>query len=255
MYIYNESEIEIMREGGKKLAQIMIDLENFAVAGITVADIDTKALELIAAAGAEPATVGYTPSGASYPFPSAVCVSINDEVAHGISTDNPRALEEGDIVSADIVIKYRGMFVDVCRSWGIGDLPAKRQKLVEAARKTTNEAIAVALPGNTTDDIGLAAFQTAKQHGFQTVRELGGHGVGKEIHMEPFVPNFPGSGFKTPLRPGMILAIEPIINAGDWRVSLHENDYLFYTSDGSDSAQFEETVLITENGPEILTKL
>ncbi len=211
---YSKEEIAILREGGKRLEMIMRDLEDFVRVGTVVADIDKKALELIKSYEAEPATVGYQPRGASFPFPSAVCISINDGIAHGISTDNPRVIQSGDVVSADIVIKYKGLFVDTCRTWGIGRLSPKDQELIAAAREVTDNAIKAALPGNTVNDIGAAAERTAKEYGFQTVKELGGHGVGRKIHDKPFIPSFEGSGYNDSILEGMVLAIEPIINEG-----------------------------------------
>ena len=252
---YSKEEIEILREGGKRLEQIMRDLESFVKVGTVVADIDKKCLELIAEAEAEPATVGYSPQGAPFPFPSAVCISINDGIAHGISTNNQRIIESGDIVSADVVIKYKGLFVDTCRSWGVGEISEEDKLLLLAARKTTDNAVGQALVGNTTNDIGVVAEETAKKYNFQTVKELGGHGVGRKIHDHPFIPSFGNSGYSDSIKEGMVLAIEPIVNAGSWEMKDGDDGYLYVTKDGKKSAQFEETVLITKDGPEVLTKL
>jgi methionyl aminopeptidase len=252
---YNEEEIEILREGGRRLEQIMRDLESFVVVGTVVADIDKKCLELIASSDAKPATVGYKPRGAPFPFPSSVCVSINNGIAHGISTNNQRIIESGDIVSADVVIQYKGLFVDTCRSWGVGEMSEQDKLLITAARKTTNAAVKKAVLGNTTNDIGKASEETAKKYNFQTVKELGGHGVGRKIHDHPFIPSFANSGYNDKLKEGMLLAIEPIVNAGSWEMMDGDDGYLYVTKDGKKSAQFEETVLITKDGPEILTKI
>ncbi len=252
---YSKQEIDILRAGGKKLAGIMNELEKFIQAGIKVAEIDLKTLELIKDAKTKPATVGYRPQGASYPFPSAACVSINDEVAHGISTNNQRIIQSGDIVSVDVVIQYKNLFVDVCRTYGIGNLSKKNKKLIVAARKVTDEAIKKAVLGNRVNDIGKKAAQIAKKYGFVTVRELGGHGVGRKIHSKPFIPNFNAIEFQDEIKEGMVLAIEPIIAEKDWRIKLAVDDYLYQTVDGGMSAQFEETILVTKNGPEILTKV
>lgn len=254
MYTYTAEELDILRTGGRVLAGIMRDLQPSVVPGATVHDIEMRARELIKDAGAESGTIGYKPQGAAYPFPAAACVSVNDEVAHGISYENMRTLEEGDVVSVDIIIKYQGMFLDICRTWGAGELSEQDKELVAAARKSTDAAIAEARVGNTVDDIGRAAQETAARYGCQTVRELGGHGVGKKIHMGPFVPNFAGSGFRDKLKPGMILAIEPILARGGWEIDLGDDQWVFRTRDGSRSAQFEETVLVTDGGPEILTR-
>ncbi len=253
--MYSSEEIKILREGGRRLSLIMNELKDFVDEGVVVNDIDLKSLELIEKYGAEAATVGYQPKGASFPFPSSVCISINDGIAHGISTNNFRKLKDGDIVSADIVIKFDGLFVDICRTWGVGRISEKNKKLIKAARETTDAAIREARPGKTVDDIGRAAEKTAKKYGFQTVKELGGHGVGRKIHDKPFIPSFANSGFDDLIFEGQVLAIEPIVNEGSWKMKNGGDGYLYVTVDGKNSAQFEETVLITKDGPEILTKI
>lgn len=252
---YSKKEIEILREGGKRLQKIMMDLGKFIKVGTVVGDIDKKCLELIKQSGSLPATVGYSPSGSPFPFPSSVCVSINNGIAHGISTNSTRIIKDGDIVSCDVVIKYEGLFVDTCRTWGIGELLEKDKKLIKIARKMTDEAIKKAIIGNTTDDIGKRAHEVAKENGFETVKELGGHGVGRKIHDIPFIPSYGGSGYSDKLKEGMVLAVEPIINEGSWEMEDGGDGYLYITKDGKNSAQFEETILITKNGAEILTKL
>jgi methionyl aminopeptidase len=192
----------------------MKELEKFVQVGTIVSDIDKKCLELIKEMESFPATVGYTPKGAPFPFPSSVCVSINNGIAHGISTNNPRIIKDGDIVSLDVVIKYKNLFVDTCRTYGVGNMSEKNKLLILASRKTTDEAIKKALIGNTTDDIGTAAQKTARKYNFETVRELGGHGVGRKIHDFPFIPSFGDSGYADKIVEGMVLAVEPIINEG-----------------------------------------
>ncbi|MFW0871126.1 MAG: type I methionyl aminopeptidase [Patescibacteria group bacterium] len=251
---YTKEEIIRLREGGKALAQLMRTLGEYIMPGISVHDIEMKVRELIADCGGESATIGYSIPESPYPFPSAACISINDGVVHGIAYKNQYVLQEGDVVSVDVVMKYQGIFVDICRTWGAGKLSKENQALIKAARDTTDAAIRAAQVGNTVDDIGKAAEKTAQLHGFNTVRELGGHGVGKKIHMLPFIPNFAQSGFKDKIKEGMVLAIEPIVTAGDWRVKLDGDGWLFSTRDGSNTAQFEETVLVTKAGPEILTQ-
>lgn len=250
---YSQKELETLRAGGQKLSWIMRQVGDYLTAGLTVHDLEMKTRELIHHVGAQSGTIGYKPSGATYPFPAAACISINDEVAHGIACNSDRIICEGDIVSIDVIIKYQGLFIDICRSYGVGKLSSEYERVLQAARQSTNKAIAQAVIGNTVDDIGRAAEQTAADYGCQTVRELGGHGVGKKIHMGPFIPNFAGSGFNDKIVEGAVLAIEPIISAGDWRIVMGDDEWVFRTKDGSVSAQFEETVLITKQGPEILT--
>ena len=253
-YHYTDKERALLREGGVALGKIMQQVGEYLKVALRVHDVEMKVRELIAECGGESATVGYSIPDAPYPFPSAACVSINDGTVHGIAYENMRIIQDGDVVSVDVVMKYQGVYVDICRTWGVGTVSAKNQELIQAARAVTDAAIAQALPGNTVDDIGRAAQEAAGEYGFDTVRELGGHGVGKKIHMAPFIPNFANSGFRDKIEPGMVLAIEPIVTRGGWRVRLEEDGWLFSTQDGSITAQFEETVLITEDGHEILTQ-
>jgi methionyl aminopeptidase len=149
------------------------------------------------------------------PFPSAVCTSVNDEIVHGISKDNQRKLKNGDIVSLDIVMGYKGLFVDICRTFPVGEISNEDKNLIAAAREVTNAAITTAEIGKTVDDIGRIAEDTAKEFGFDTVKELGGHGVGRQIHMEPFIPSAPDLGVpNVRIKEGMVLAIEPVVSAG-----------------------------------------
>ncbi len=254
--MYSQKEIEILREGGKKLAWILSELKNFLRVGLEVGEIENKSLSLIKEVGAKPATVGYTPAGASYPFPSSVCTSINDGVAHGISKNNRYRLKDGDVVSLDIVIQYKGLFMDICRTYGVGKVKEEDLKLIATAEEVTSEAIKNAIVDNTTEDIGQAAEKTARVYGFDTVKELGGHGVGKKIHDKPFIPNAKNLGVPiVKIKEGMVLAVEPIVTAGKWKIKTAADDYLFLTSDGKKTAQFEDTILVTKDGPEILTKL
>ncbi len=252
-HVYSQQEIESIREGGKKLSQIMKDLGNFLYVGMTVHEIEMKARELIIAVGASSATIGYKTEGAKTAFPSAACVSVNEEVAHGIAFESKKIIRSGDVVSIDIVIKYQGVFVDICRTYGVGALSPDSQRLIATARAVTDAAIAMAVAGNTVNDIGIAAESTAKENNCSTIKELGGHGVGKKIHMAPFVPNFAHSGYKDPVVAGMVLAIEPIVSLGDWRIDLGSDGWVFTTRDQARTAQFEETVIVTEDGQEIVT--
>lgn len=251
---YTTEEIEIMKEGGEKLSWILSQLGNTLESGMTHHDIEMKCRELITEVGAESGTIGYQTRKEDPPFPAATCISVNSHVAHGIGYENQTVIEEGDLVSLDVIIIWKGMFVDICRSYLVGESTPERKKLLQCSRESTNAAIKAAVIGNTTDDIGRAAEKVAKSYGFDTVKELGGHGVGKEIHMDPFVPSFAGSGYATKLEEGMILAIEPIVTAGGWKIELLDDGWTFQTKDGSDTSQFEETVVITEDGPLIVTQ-
>lgn len=243
-----------MKEGGEKLAWVMKHLQKILQPGVTQHEIEMESRRLIEEVGATSGTIGYQTKKSDPPFPCATCISVNNHVAHGIGYMNNSVINEGDLISLDIIIVWKGMFVDNCRSYLVGEATPERKKLLECSREATQAAIGAAVLGNTTDDIGRAAEKVARSYGFQTVKELGGHGVGEQIHMEPFVPSFAGSGYATPLKEGMILAIEPIISAGDWRINMLDDGWTFETRDGSDASQFEETVVITKDGPLILTQ-
>lgn len=252
---YSKQEIALLREGGRRLALIMQELEPKVVSGIIVHDIELAARHLLHMHDCQSATIGYRMDRHQTPFPSAACVSVNDEVVHVSAYNNSRVLEEGDVVSVDMVVTYQGMFVDICRSWAVGALSFEDQELLRVARLTTDQAITQAVVGNTVDDIGRRSQEVAARYQMTTARELGGHGVGKKIHMAPFIPNFGGSGFRDKIRAGMVLAIEPIVCLGDWRVQEDVDGWRCTTVDGNKAAQFEETVLVTEDGPEILTQV
>ena len=249
---YTDYELVIMREGGSRLVWIMQQLKGFLRVGLVVDQIESECERLIQIVGAESATKGYK-SDAPTPFPSVICVSINDDVVHGIARDNGYVLKDDDLVSLDVVIKYKGMHVDICRTFVVGEASEPSHKIISASKAVTMAAIHAACVDNTTDDIGRAAERTAHIRGYEVVRDLGGHGVGKELHMGPFVPNFAGSGYKDKLHEGMVLAIEPIITTGNGKVHIREDHWTFRTNDGARTAQYEETVLLTEDGPEILT--
>lgn len=253
---YSDKEILILREGGGRLAWIMQELGKFLKKDLIVDEIEKKALYLIKKVDAKPATVNYTPFGAFYPFPSAVCTSINDGVAHGISVNNKYKLKEGDIISLDIVIQYKGLYVDICRTYGIGKLKKQDLKLIKVAREVTNKAISQVRIGKNTENVGKIAEKTARKYNFDTVKILGGHAVGRKIHDKPFIPNAPNLGIPViEFKKNMVLAIEPIVVAGKPEIKLDKNKYLYLTKDGKNSAQFEETILLTKNGPEILTTI
>ena len=252
--IHNQEEIEIMTEGGQKLAEVMLGLKNFLQVGVTYHEIEMETRRLIQEIGATSGTIGYQTQKSDPPFPCATCISVNNQVAHGIGYKNKTLVQEGDLVSLDVIIVWKGMFIDNCRSYIVGESTTERERLVQCSYESTRAAIKAAVIGNTTNDIGVAAERVATSYGFKTVKELGGHGVGENIHMDPFVPSFGGSGYATPLEEGMILAIEPIVSAGDWRIKLLDDGWTFVTKDGSDTSQFEETVLITKDGPVSLTK-
>jgi methionyl aminopeptidase len=253
--MYTLAEIEIIREGGKRLAEIMSSLSKKIEPGVSTGDINGCAERLIREGTDLPAFLGYTPHGAHRPFPAALCISINEEVVHGIPNEHPRLLRHGDIVTIDCGLVHKGLVSDMALTVPVGKVDVIAAKLINAAREALSVAIDAARPGNTTGSIGALVEAVAKRYGFSTPHDLGGHGVGRSVHEEPFIPNFGKPGKGDNLLPGMILAIEPIVCEGRGEILLKEDGYTYVTKDGKRSAQFEHTVLVTEAGPEILTTI
>ena len=249
----SQNEIEILREGGKRHAEILRALALMVRPGISTLALEEEARKLIEEKGDRAAFLGYKPSGAKRPFPAALCVSINEEIVHGIPNENERIIQEGDIVSLDLGLTHNGLITDSAVTVGAGNLDEKSQELIRAAKEALGAGIAAAQPGNHVGDIGAAVQQVAQKTGFSLAENLAGHGVGHRVHEEPFVPNMgePGEGEK--LVPGMVIAIEPMLNLGSGAIKNTSDGYTIVTRDGSRSAHFEHTVAITEKGNIILT--
>lgn len=250
----SKEELEGMRRAGAVLSRILDELEAMVAPGVSTEDLDDEAMRLAEEFGAEPVLLGYHPEFAPRPYPAAICTSVNDIIVHGIPNESPIILKEGDIIGIDVTIAVGGMVVDSARTVPVGKIDAASQKLIDVTREARRRGIEAAVPGNTIGDIGHAIESYVKPFGYGIVEELSGHGVGYAVHEEPFVPNVgrPGKGEK--IVPGMALAIEPMLNAGSRHVVFDEEDgYTVRTKDGSRSAHFEHTVIITESGPEIVT--
>lgn len=253
-YLKTEKEIEILREGGKRLAQILRTVANAAKPGVSTRELNDLAEKLAREGGDEPSFLGYRPRGAPRPYPAGLCVSVNDEAVHGVPNEESRLLEKGDIVSLDMGLIHEGLFTDTAVTVGVGRPDRSARKLIRATKKTLDIAIDKAKPGNKVGEIGFVIEEYVKSKGFVPADGLGGHGVGHRIHEEPFVPNIGPRNKGHELKAGMVLAIEPIINEGTPEVYLANDGYTYKTVDGKRSAQFEHTVLITKDKPEILTK-
>ncbi|QQR49887.1 type I methionyl aminopeptidase [Candidatus Nomurabacteria bacterium] len=251
--IKTDKEIAILREGGKRLAWILDMVAKKIVPGITTGELDSYAKLLIHEGGDTAAFLGYTPDGANYPYPAALCTSINDEVVHGIPTN--RKLKKGDIVSIDLGLKHDGMFTDHARTIAVGKPTKQLQKLLSTTEEALMIGIQAARGGSTVGDVGAAIEAYVKPYGYGIVRELAGHGVGRAIHEDPYVPNFGKAGKGERLVPGMVIAIEPMLNLGSKEVVFEDDGYTVKTRDGKQSAHFEHTILITKGEPEILTSL
>lgn len=250
--IKTKKEIEILREGGKRLGAVLSAVASMIAPGVTTKELDEYAESLIRKAGDTPAFLDYQPHGADYPFPASLCVSVNNEIVHGIPYKS-RVLKEGDIVSIDLGLNHKGKFTDMAMTVPVGKITKADQELLRATKEALMVGIQEAEAGKRTGDIGHAIEKfVAKRYGI--VRELSGHGVGREIHEDPYIPNFGKKGTGELLVPGMVVAIEPMLNMGTDDIMLDKDQWTIKTADGKRSAHFEHTILITENGPEILTE-
>ncbi len=254
MILSSDRQKEDLIEGGKRLASVLESLRGKVAPGVTAEALDDLAEELIRAGGDEPCFLGYTPEGAPRPYPATLCVSINDEVVHGIPNESVKTLKEGDIVGLDLGLSHNRIIVDAAITVPVGKVDEEAQKLLAATEKALAAGIKAVAPGKYVGDISNAIQKEIEGAGFTVVKELGGHGVGEMVHEEPFVPNFgrPGSGEE--LTEGMVLALEPISTAGKAAVVLAPDGYTYRTKDGSRSAHFEHTVLIEKGGARIITK-
>lgn len=248
------AEIEVLRQAGGILGRILKEVSKSAVPGMSTLDLDDLAQTLAEQYGVEPVLLGYHPTFAPVPYPAATCISVNNVVQHGIPKPDV-VLEEGDIVNIDMSIGLQGMIVDSGITVPVGQIDKEAQKLIDVTREARAIGIKQAVPGNHIGDISHAIQTFVESKGFSVVEDLCGHGVGYSVHEEPTIPNFgrPGTGPK--IEVGHVYAIEPIVNVGKKDVLFDDegDGYTVYTKDGSWSAQFEHTVAITENGPEILT--
>ena len=246
--IYNENEIEIMRRGGKILAEIMEGLKKEVRPGVTTNYLNKVAKDLVLSYGGEPSFLGYDG------YPAALCTSVNEEIVHAVPSE--RELKEGDILSLDLGIRFEGYCTDVAITMPIGKVDKKTKKLIDVTEKSLELGIKQAKAGNHLGDIGSAIQNYAEKNGFNVIRELVGHGVGKKVHEEPQIPNYgPSAGLGIKLKAGMVLALEPMLCVGDWRIKKCEDGFGYKTADNSLSCHFEHTIAITKKGPQILTEL
>jgi methionyl aminopeptidase len=239
-------EIELMRRGGHILGELMDHLRGSVKAGMSTLEIDEDVEAFIARHGALPAFKGYRG------FPACVCVSINEEIVHGIPSAH-RRLKEGDIVGLDLGCIVEGYYADCAFTMAIGDVPPAVQRLLEVTRQSLELAIEQCQPGRRLSDVSHAVQQHVEANGFGVVRAFVGHGIGRALHEDPQVPNFGEPGRGPQLRPGMVLAIEPMVTMGSWDVRILDDGWTAVTADGSLAAHFEHTVAITDVGPTVLT--
>jgi methionyl aminopeptidase len=243
----NAREIDGIRRSGRLLARALAALAAETREGATTRDLDAFVRSYLAARGARPSFLGYLG------FPAAVCISVNEEVIHGIP--GPRRLRDGDLVGLDLGVELDGYYSDSAVTVAVGRATGERVRLAATTRECLGRALAAARPGNRVSDISRAVFDHAVTNGYGVVREYCGHGVGFSPHEDPQVPNYVGGGPNPRLKEGMVLAVEPMINAGTGDIELAEDGWTVVTADGADSAHFEHTVAITRSGMEILTRL
>ena len=244
--IKSEKEIELMREAGRILAIVHEELEKFIRPGISTLDIDKKGYEIIKSYGCIPSFLNYNG------YPASICVSVNDEVVHGIPRKD-RILLEGDIVSLDAGVIYKGYHSDAARTWAVGEVSKEAKKLMEVTEQSFFEGMKYAKAGHHLFEISAAIENYVVANGFSCVRDLVGHGIGKELHEDPQIPNFRQRRRGPKLVPGMTLAIEPMVNVGKPHVCWLDDEWTVVTEDESLSAHYENTVLITDGEPELLS--
>jgi methionyl aminopeptidase len=253
--IKTKAEIETLAEGGRHLAAVIEAVVKEAKPGVSSASLDRLANKLIGEMGDQPSFLGYKSRRDKRPFPAAICVSVNDEVVHSPPSAQ-KILQSGDLTGIDIGLIHDGLFLDSAVTIAVG---GKTDQLSEKLLRVTKEALIVGIkaarPGNTTGDIGFAIEQFVKPYKYGIVRELAGHGVGYAVHEDPFIPNYGKKGDGPVLKPGMVIAIEPMFNAGGDAILLDKDGFTYRTADGKRSAHFEHTVLITDGEAEILTKI
>ena len=249
--IKTDKEIQSMRAGGKIHARILRMVCARVVPGVSTGELDQYAEDLCKEFNCKPAFKGYQPAGQYSPFPATLCTSINDEIVHGIPSGD-RILQDGNVVSIDLGIEYEQVFLDGAVTVPVGTVSDEILAFLEDTKKSLMVGIHAAVAANTTGDIGHA-IQTFVNKRYGIVKGLAGHGVGREIHEDPYIPNYGKPGQGTRLVPGMTVAIEPMLVMGNPETDILDDDWTFVTSDGSLAAHFEHTILITDGKPEILT--
>src|SRR5262245_6382865 len=247
IHLKSSREIEIMRGPSKIVAEILLELRDFVGDGVTTADVDKIAEELTLKKKAKPAFKGYRG------FPASICISVNDEVVHGIPSK--RVLKRGDVVGLDFGVIYDGFYGDSAVTVPIGTIAPEVQNLLNVTEQALHKAIEASIAGNYISDVSAAVQHLAEANNFGIVREFCGHGIGRSLHEDPPVLNYVQSGKGFKIKPGLVIAIEPMINLGTEKVRILEDGWTVVTLDGRPSAHFEHTIAVTPNGPEILTRV
>ena len=241
----SERELETMDRANRLVHQTLRAVEAAAAPGVSTADLDKLAEEMVRAGGGEPAFKGYRG------FPATLCTSVNDVIVHGIPSANVR-LREGDLVSVDCGVLLDGFYGDAAVTFAVGDVSVEARRLMDITRQCLDDAVAAVEPGARLGDVGAAVQRRAEDVGFGVVREFVGHGIGRALHEEPQVPNYGEPGRGQLLKPGLVIAIEPMITGGSWRVRIDDDGWTARTEDGKLAAHFEFSVAVTADGPRVL---
>jgi len=259
MMAFNESiriktrrELEAMREAGRHVGEILLELRDAARPGITTAELDQLARRAIKRRGVSSSFLGYSPYGLP-PYPAVLCVSVNEEIVHGIP--GTRELKQGDVLSLDFGVSFEGYHGDSAVTIPIGRVSPEVERLIDVTRDSLERGMAEMVPGKRLSDIGHAVQERVEAEGFSVVRQFVGHGIGREMHEPPQIPNYGPGGRGPRLKPGMVFAIEPMVTAGGPEVHMLDDQWTAVTADGSLAAHFEHTILVTDAGPEVLTRV
>lgn len=252
--IKTKEEIEILKEGGKRHAYILSKVAEKVKPGVSTQDLENYARTLIKEGGDTPAFLNYTPKGSKRPYPAALCVSVNNEIVHGIPNEEPLILQDGDVVSIDLGLIHEGLITDSAITVPVGKVLEEDKKLIEHCKEALYLGIKQARGGGNIGDIGDAIGKFARSHGYGICEGLSGHGVGYKVHEDPYVPNEGRKGTGEKLKPGMVIAIEPMLTLGTDKIVLAKDGYTYKTADGTNAAHFEHTIAITDGDPIILTK-
>ncbi len=253
-WIKTESELDALRESGARLAGVMKAVGELARPGISTGEIGDRVDALIRAEGGVPVFKGYG-AESGHPFPAAACVSINDEIVHGIPSPE-RLLRDGDLLKVDMGMRFAGMVSDMARTFPVGRLSDEAERLLKTTKDALDSGISVIRFGARLSDFARAVQGHAEQAGYSVVRDLVGHGVGRELHEDPQIPNYFVQGMENfSFRKGMTVALEPMVNAGHFAIRVAPDGWTYLTKDGGLSAHFEDTIIVLEHGAEIVTRL
>ena len=268
MIVKDKEELEILRGCGRRLAEVLASVAKAVRPGISTKELDDLAEKLILERGGVPVFKGYRTLRSEPPYPCSLCTSVNDEVVHAIPSEK-RVLKEGDIIGLDIGMRWPsflnqqpatrnrqlGLITDMAVTVGVGKISKEAERLISTTRDSLEKGIAVLQPGIRLGDLGAVIQNHLEKNGFGVIRDLAGHGTGRKLHEEPFVPNYGKRGAGPVVLEGMVLAIEPMATEGDWHVVLDKDGWTFRTRDGKLAAHFEHTVMVTKSGAEILTRI